>query len=365
MNRVAAFDHPDRLPAGVQDFMNEAECRNIGFAVRWYRNLVATVYPDHPGIRFYVLWKDEQIVAALPLRAARVRGSWKLDALSNFYTTLYEPVLKPGTTSADLIPMLAVIERDFPRFASLTLAPMDPSGTTYQALLEGLRLKGWFACEYFAFGNWFQPVASDWKEYLAARDGSVRSTIKRMGKKFAGAGGRLEIVTDPKDMGAAVDAYNAVYAASWKRQEEFPEFMPGFLQSCAERGFLRLGLAWLHGRPVAAQMWIVAHGRAEIYKLAYDEAFKGYAPGTLLTALLMEHVFDVDKVAEVDYLIGDDPYKRSWMSHRRERWGIVAYNPKSMHGLAGIAYESLARTVKAALRGWRARFPHAAPVEPS
>jgi CelD/BcsL family acetyltransferase involved in cellulose biosynthesis len=68
----------------------------------------------------------------------------------------------------------------------------------------------------------------------------------------------------------------------------------------------------------------------------------------LLTALLMEHVIEVDKVAEVDYLIGDDPYKKTWMSHRRERWGVIAYNPRSLAGLAGWTREALARLVKSA-----------------
>ena len=69
-----------------------------------------------------------------------------------------------------------------------------------------------------------------------------------------------------------------------------------------------------------------------MYKLAYDEAFKGYSPGTVLTARLMQHVIEHDKVA-VDYLIGDDAYKTSWMSHRRERWGLVAYNQRSWTGM--------------------------------
>jgi hypothetical protein len=234
---------------------------------------------------------------------------------------------------------------------------MDPAADTYHTLLGAMRMKGWLPFEYFAFANWFQPVTGDWTAYLAARSGTLRSTIKRMTKKFTGDGGRLEIVTDPKDVIAAIAAYHEVYAASWKRPEQFPDFMPGLLQICADKGFLRLGLAWLNGRPIAAQMWIVSHGRAEIYKVAYHEDFKAYAPGTLVTALLMQHVLEVDKVAEVDYLIGDDLYKKTWMSHRRERWGIVAYNPKSVHGVAEIAYESIGRAVKAARHRFRAWFP--------
>lgn len=363
--RIAAFDHPDKLPAEVQAFMERAEHRNIGFGLDWFRNLINTVYPGHRGIRFYTLWKGEQVVAVLPLRVARERGGWKLESLSNYYTTLYEPVLEPGTKSSDLVPLLAAIGRDFAGFASLTLAPMDPAADTYQTLLGALRLTGWLPYEYFAFANWYQPVDGDWTAYLAARSGTLRSTIKRMTKKFAGDGGTLAIVTDPKDMVTAIAAYGEVYAASWKRQEEFADFVPGLLQICAARGFLRLGLAWLDGRPIAAQIWLVANSRAEIYKVAYHEDFKAYAPGTLVTAMLMQHVLEVDKVTEVDYLIGDDSYKKTWMSHRRERWGIVAYNPKSLRGVAGIAYESLARSVKAVRRRLRTRLAQAAAVKPS
>jgi hypothetical protein len=46
----------------------------------------------------------------------------------------------------------------------------------------------------------------------------------------------------------------------------------------------------------------------------------------------MEHVIDVDKVHEVDYLTCDDAYKKDWMSDRRERWSIVAFNLRTPHG---------------------------------
>jgi hypothetical protein len=223
---------------------------------------------------------------------------------------------------------------------------MDPSAPSYRLMLEGMRMAGWQPFQFFAFGNWYLPVRASWTAYLAQRDGILRSTIKRMSKKFGAGGGMLEIVTDGADMARAIDAYQTVYATSWKKPEPYPEFMPGLARTCAGLGYLRLGLAWLNGRPIAAQLWIVSHGRAEIYKVAYDEGFKAYAPGTLLTALLMEHVIEIDRVSEVDYLIGDDPYKKSWMSHRRERWGVIAYNPRSLGGLAGWGRESLGRLVK-------------------
>ena len=49
---------------------------------------------------------------------------------------------------------------------------------------------------------------------------------------------------------------------------------------------------------------------------------------------MFEESLDVDRVVEIDYLNGDDAYKRSWVSHRRERVGIVAHNLRTPRGLA-------------------------------
>jgi CelD/BcsL family acetyltransferase involved in cellulose biosynthesis len=70
---------------------------------------------------------------------------------------------------------------------------------------------------------------------------------------------------------------------------------------------------------------------------------------------MMQHVIDVDRVREVDYLTGDDAYKRDWMSHSRERHGLVAYNLRTPRGLAlaaihlaGSKLKRLARRLRAA-----------------
>jgi CelD/BcsL family acetyltransferase involved in cellulose biosynthesis len=350
---VEVFAQPEALPADVRQFMERAEARNLGFGFEWYRNLVATVYPTHSGVRMYVLRRNGKVIAVLPVRAERGRFGWLVHSLSNFYTTLYEPVLAPTLKAQHLLPLLEAIRRDFPRLASLTLSPMATGSHAHLVLLEALTSDRWFPFEFFAFGNWYEPVTRDWTAYLAARGGTLRSTIKRMGKKFAAEGGVLEVVTRPESLADAIADYEQVYAASWKNPEPFPEFMPGLLRICAEKGVLRLGVARLNGKAVAAQMWIVSQGRAEIYKVAYDEAYKAYAPGTLVTAMLMQHVIEIDRVAEVDYLVGDDAYKKTWMSKRRERWGIVAYNLCSPAGLAGFAYEALGRAFKHLQQRWR------------
>lgn len=347
---VQIVPHPAALAPDAKAFMAQAETRCYEFGADWFANLASTVYANDAGVRLYVLREQGQVVAVLPMRAQRCMFGWQLHSLTNFYTTLYEPLLAPGAAAPALVRLLQAARRDLPELCSLQLAPMDRAAPAYGALLAGLRGAGLRPFEYFAFGNWYQPVTGSWTNYLAGRNGTLRSTIKRMTKKFDGDGGTMEMMTALDGLERGIAAYEQVYASSWKQPEPFPYFIPGLMRTCAAAGTLRLGIAWLDGKPIAAQLWIVCHGRAEIYKVAYDEGFKAYAPGTLLTALLMKHAIEVDQVAEVDYLIGDDPYKKTWMSHRRERWGVIAYNPRSLAGLAGWLRETMGRRLK----GWRA-----------
>jgi CelD/BcsL family acetyltransferase involved in cellulose biosynthesis len=306
-------NHPDELAPDVRALLDRAERRNAEFGASWYRNLIETVYPAHLGIRFFVLRKGRHPIALLPLRVEAASGGQRVSSLSNFYTTLYEPVVEAGTTAYELHLLLAHVARSVGGFATLTLAPMDTASYAYATLMGALRLSRWKAFEYFTFGNWYLPVTSSWADYLKTRDGALRSTLKRMDKKFGNAG-----------------------------------FMPGLIRSCAANGSLRLGVAWLDGKAIAAQLWMVSCGRAAIYKLAYHEEFKAYSPGSLLTALLMARALDFDQVSEVDYLCGDDAYKSQWMSQRRERGGIVVYNPYSPAGLAGLARQVVGGVIRAA-----------------
>lgn len=333
------------LPSPVQALFDRAERHDFEAGLDWYANLVRTVFgTDEPEV--HVLYRNDEAVAALPLLRGRDRWGPELKALGNYYTSRYAPPVADGVTAEELAWLFRSLRVARPRLRSLTLAPLDHEAPQFKLIRRAMSLSGLVPFDYFCFGNWHLPVTGTGAQYLQGRPGEVRSTLKRMSRRFDAQGGRIEILSAVADLDRAVQAYGAVYETSWKSPEPHPDFMPGLMRLCAERGWMRLGVAWLGERPIAAQLWVVAHGRASIYKLAYDAGQARLSPGTLLTAALMRHVHDVDRVEEIDYLTGDDAYKRDWMSHRRERWGLIAFDPLMPAGAWGVARESASRVLR-------------------
>ena len=357
--KPGAFRNLEEFSAENFNFQAFASKDNIEISIDWFDLLQRQVYPNDPSVRYYFIAEQGKPTTILPLRLTKNGRVRTVESLSNYYTSLYTPLASDDSDPHALRHLLASATRDHGGAHVMRFAPMDPESAAYKGLLNELRAIGWIPFRFFSFGNWYLKVEGDWDWYLKNRSGNLRSTIKRMNKKFSAEGGTLEVVTSPDGLEKSIAAFQEVYLASWKKPEPYPDFVPSLIRLLAAKGMLRLGIARLREKPIAAQLWIVGHEKASIYKVAYDEAFASYSPGTVLTSHLMQHVIEEDGVREVDFLIGDDKYKQVWMSDRRERWGIVAYNPRTIIGFVWLSGEISGRVAKSAWKKLNMLFQRA------
>lgn len=355
---VEVFDRVADLPVACDALFEGGEQCAFDLASDWFELLARTAIPADAQVYFYVLFENGKVRCVMPL----LFGSHGMSGLTTFYTTLYKPLVAEGVRPDELAIVLRRVMRDT-KASSIRFDAMDPEDPIFTLMTNALGLAGLLPFSFFNFGNWYlQAMQMTWDEYLKLLPGKLRNTLKRLGKKFAEAGGQFKIMNGSEsDLDEALNAYHAVYSSSWKKPEPFPDFIPEFIRLCARKGVLRMGAAYMDNQPAAVQFWLVSHGKAFIYKVAYDEKFSAYSIGSLLTGHLMQHVIEVDGVNEVDYLIGDDIYKKQWMSHRRERWGIVAYNSRSLKGIWGMASEATKRLAKPLWISLRAHVTQAFP----
>ena len=366
---VRVYDNLRALSPSCRSLFEFGAQKSFFLGLAWFQHLAGSVLSESERLHMFVV-EDEHgnALLALPATCSMKRSATRpreLSSLANYYSSLYAPIVRgwDEVTLNALRELARYLASDASRWDIVRLNPLAQDEPVFEACVEAFRAAGMAVQKYVCFGNWYLPVAGrSFEQYFETLPSVTRNTVQRKTKKFEKSAGRIEIVTGTDALERSIKAYEQVYQASWKVPEPFPEFVPDFMRLCAAKGWLRLGVAYVHGEPAAAQLWVVHHGKAAIYKLAYDERFSDVSAGSILTAKLMEYVLDVDQVTEVDYLTGDDPYKKQWMSHRRERWGIMAFNPRTLRGcltmaknIGGHALKQNYLNLKQAFGHWHSR----------
>lgn len=359
----------DDLPASHQGLLARTGGRSFYATRAWFETLATTTLDPHETLRLLaVSAEDGRALAVLPLVATvtemgpvRLR---RLAALANFYSIAFLPVVDPDSQGAAVAALARALDQARRQWDVIDLCALPAEDALAGALVDALAAAGFPVQRYSQFGNWYEDTAGmTAADYLSARPGALRSTLRRHQAKLGrNAAARFELVTGLDGLAHAVAGYQAVYARSWKEPEPYPDFIPRLARACAEAGALRLGVAYVDGAAAAAQLWIVWHGRATIFKLAHDEAFNELSLGSLLTWRMMGHVLDVDRVAEVDFGRGDDSYKKLWLPKRRDRWGALAFNTRTAAGALAAARHIGGRAAKRVLQPLFTRPP--APPSP-
>lgn len=302
--------------------------------LEWWQALA-----EHCGLEpLLAVARDGDALAVLPL-AGR---SGHLTGLANWYTFRFRPILSHAEGP------LATLARDLAgRACRITLSHVPDEDGSASMLEAAFRKAGWVVRREPCDTNRVLSLEGrDCDAYLAARPGKLRTTLKRKSGKVA-----TQVLTH-FDAGAWAQ-YEAIYAESWKPEEGSPAFLRAFAEAEGAAGRLRLALAHdaadPQGPAIAAQMWTVEGATAFIHKLAHREAAKPLSPGSVLTAALMRHVIDLDRVDLVDFGTGDDPYKRDWMEAERPRYRLDMLRPGAPANwpvLAKIALRGLAARAK-------------------
>jgi hypothetical protein len=331
-----------RLPPDLAGLFAAAGAESFFNHPAWYAVFARHALDPGAEVRLYA---DAASRAALLLQVPP-SGLRQQTSLANYYSCAHAPLLRPGAdAAAGLAEIVATILAERPRWDCMSLRGLDPAAPGFDALAAALRRSGMLIRPFFDFGVWYQQTAG--LSFAAYRDGlpgQLRNTWERKLSKLGGSRRlRLAVCDGAAGLEEGIADYQTVYRASWKPAEPHPDFMPALMRACAALGALRLAVYHLDGEPAAAQFWIVWQGRATIFKLAHDERFAEHSLGTLLTMALMECVLETDRPFEIDFGHGDDDYKRLWLPRRRERWGLLAANPRTPRGLPLALRETAAR----------------------
>jgi CelD/BcsL family acetyltransferase involved in cellulose biosynthesis len=157
-----------------------------------------------------------------------------------------------------------------------------------------------------------------WPAYLAGRSANLRQQLGRKERNLARRHQvGLRLVQDPGQLPAAMDTLLALHRLRWGEDSGFlprEAFHRDFAAVALERGWLRLWLLELDGRPAAAWYGLRLGGVEHYYQSGRDPAFDNLSAAFVLLAHTIRSAFD-DGVREYRFGRGQDPYKYRFTGH--------------------------------------------------
>jgi hypothetical protein len=343
---VTVYSNVDQIPADIAGPMAFAPGRDFFTCLEWFRCLCRHGVSSERRPRIYVVRPDDAPGLCVLFCFADERTR-RLDSMTTYFSMNFAPVMmgSAGGGTALLDSLLAFIAAERPRWRVLNFRMMADEGTRGH-MHAGLERHGFLVNSYFQFENYFEDgIKGDFEAYYDSRSSRVKNTIKRKERKLLKDHAvRIDLRNDFHE--PVIEGYERIYALSWKDGEEFPQFIREMCRTAAELGILRMGVLYVDDVPAAAQLWLLSDGKAVIYKLAYDEAFRDYSVGSVLTRDMMKYVIEGDNVTEIDYGVGSEPYKADWMTEKRSIMGLEAFNMRSPAGVLAAGIWHAGRTAK-------------------
>lgn len=342
---VETFSTVTALPPEAVSLLDQS---NSLFASKaWWNVVLRHAMPAEATPAFMLIRERNRLVALLPM----MRIGSRLHSLTAPYTCEYEPLFAEPLDPATRISALSAFARSCRRYGIVRLEALPADLDSLTDLATAARQAGLRQIRFDHFGNWHENVEGlDWITYLQRRPGALRETIRRRSNRAARLPGvRFDLYTQPAEMDQATEFFEAVYQRSWKTPEPHPTFNTALMRAMADEGQLRFGMWSVASQPVAVQLWVVRNGAAIVLKLAHDEAYRQHSPGTVLTALMLQHLLDKDHVRRIDFGRGDDAYKQGWATSRRQRIGLLLVDPFQPSGTVALLRHAAGR-----VRAWLA-----------
>jgi hypothetical protein len=143
-------------------------------------------------------------------------------------------------------------------------------------------------------------MGTDWQGFTAGLSRKMRSNINRLRRRITELGEvRVDIVNRWPQLESAMDQYCEIESRSWKGDKYLDiasnrshyYFYFGLARAFGMRGDFELRTLACAGKPIAGTFGIRADGVFQSLKIAHDQEYNKYSPGTVLESYELEDLF--------------------------------------------------------------------------
>ncbi len=314
------------------DELGEAAGLGDIFTQPWFMRPSLQHFAPRRGMSLAVAQRpDGEWVGMLPIAPAMLHGRMPLphwtgcDHPNQF---IGGPLVKAGEEQEFWVAMLAALDRSRELRFGLRLAklPLDAPATAAlfdlcreqrrDILVESVFERATLVARSLQADRWHAGLKS-----------SFRRRIEGLWRKLDREAGPTEFVTTRRaeEIGPWIEAFLRLEDSGWKGQAKSSlasrqathAFYEDVVRAAARRGELEIAALVTAGRILAISTHFVAGERGFGFKMAFDQAYRSYAPGLLLLHRLTRHLIDCG-VAEFDSCSAPDqqPISRLWAERR-------------------------------------------------
>jgi CelD/BcsL family acetyltransferase involved in cellulose biosynthesis len=269
----------------------------------------------------------------------------------------YQDFVLPEDKPQALAAIFAFLRDNTGRWNRIRFANLPASSTTLRLVREAVALHGLALVEETVMRC---PVLLLRGHVPAVRDLVNRYSMRRPFNWFAARGTlRCRCVEDCAELPALLPSFFDQHVARWHsvgrsslfETAEQRRFYTALAEAFCATGWLSFFVVEFNDRPIAFHFGFEYDGVVTWYKPSFEPAFAARSPGLLMTRELIGRALQ-NASKEIDFTIGDEPFKSRFANHERFNSYVSVYSSRFAGGLAHAVKRLrwLARLVKERLR---------------
>jgi CelD/BcsL family acetyltransferase involved in cellulose biosynthesis len=288
-------------------------------------------------IEIDTLWRHGRLAAVLPL----ARRPGQLESTANYHTPVFGILAEDDAAAAS---MARDLFRDAP--ARVTLTTLEPEGTTLQACKDAAEEAGFRVVVRPHLLSPYVDLRYGWNEYQRSLHSHLLRNLRRGRRQLEEIGPlKVEIVSGGEALEERLEEAFQVEASGWKGKTHtairsrthtlgFYRRMAGW---AAGHGVLRLYLLRVANRVLTMCLTLQQHGTCYMLKGGYDEEFKRFSPGNILTEALIQDCA-ARGIRRVELNGEAEVYKLNWARDTRQYMRLEAFAPTVAGRLAWMEF---------------------------
>ena len=242
---------------------------------------------------------------------------------------------------------------------TLEMANLRRTSCLAAALAVELEQRGWSPREQTIGVCPFIPLAGhSWESYLATLGPEHRYNFRRRLKNVTNASQlRFEQARSPAEAQAALAGLVALHNMRWQgrgggsdafNRSDLIAFHEEVCRFALDRGWLRLFLMTMNGRPVASLYGFLYNRTFYFVQSGFDPAYGKHSVGLLAMGLAIKSALE-EGAEEYDMLRGEEPYKFHWARETRDLGRLDLYPPR-LSARLDLHTQSMRRAARTVVR---------------